>query len=188
MLAVSLLLVSDAANGQVEKGNKEVLLFSGGFAIGVGETSGFSNFGAGGKIGYYLSRRNEVGTGTFVNVSRNRICVGRVGSDGSVSFSDCETQTSLQLGVSGFYRYNFTGRESRGFPFIGAELSVSDVTDNFTGNVRIRPFVGYKQFISKNIAIDFTAGYSAGLNRGDGSFRSVRTGVLNGEAGLSFFF
>jgi hypothetical protein len=112
----------------------------------------------------------------------------RVGSDGTL-VEECESDSNVGLGLTGFYRYNFAGKGKRGFPFVGAELIVLDVTENFTGNVRARPHVGYKYFVKKNVAIDFNVGYTVELNKVDERFfNRGREGVIDGRVGLSFIF
>ena len=188
-LVLALILIgSQPAHAQQEKGDKEVLFFSGNFFIGVGETSGSSGATLGGGLGYFLTRKNEVGGALTASVSRFRFCVARVGP-GGIIVEDCESSTDFGLGLTGFYRYNFAGKDKRGFPFVGAELIVLDVTENFTGNIRARPHIGYKYFVKKNVAIDFNVGYTVELNKVEEQFfNRGRQGLIDGRVGLSFIF
>jgi hypothetical protein len=185
-------LSSSPARAQQEKGNKEVLFFSGGFVIGVGETSGNSSLSLGGTGGYFLTRKNEVGVGTTFSVNRFRGCIRVIDSNGNIAGEECNSSTFYSLGFLGFYRYNFAAKDAIGFPVGGVEVSVADVTDNFTGNFRIRPFIGYKYYAKKNVAIDITAGYSADLNKveiRDFPFLDRgRVGRIDGRVGLAFLF
>ena len=72
---------------------------------------------------------------------------------------------------------------------MGAEIGVGDVTSNFTGNVRRRPFVGYKYYVKQNVALDFNVGYSFDINKVDEPFfNRDRGGNIDGRVGLSFIF
>lgn len=70
-------------------------------------------------------------------------------------------------------------------------LAVQSVSDNFTGNIRAQPFAGYKYFLKKNVALDFSAGYSIEVNEVSddrSSFIFDRSSSLFGKLGLSFLF
>jgi hypothetical protein len=191
---------------QVEKGTKEILVFSSNFSISVKEpetrfsvdentfsVGSFGNnggFSIGGKFGYFLSQRNEIGAGTNLSVFHSKYCL-RTFQDGQLIDEECERDTRYIQGVSGFYRYNFANKGSKRFPFVGAELSVADLTTNYTGNFRLRPQVGYKYFFNKNVALDLSVGYTMDLNekkRENDFFRIRRSSAFDGQAGLSFVF
>jgi hypothetical protein len=191
---------------QVEKGTKEILFFSSNFAITVKEpesiflvedgtisVGSFSNgrgFSIGGKFGYFLSQRNEVGAGTNLSVFRSKFC-SRIFNNGQLVEEECDSDTRYLQGVSGFYRYNFANKGSKRFPFVGAELFVGDLTTNYTGNFKLRPQVGYKYFFNKNVALDASVGYTMDLNekkRENDFFRIRRSSAFDGQAGLSFVF
>ncbi|HEX5732688.1 MAG TPA: hypothetical protein VF131_07630 [Blastocatellia bacterium] len=189
-LVFAVVLVGSASShAQHEKGDKEVLFFSGSFFIGVGETSGFSSVSVGGGMGYFLTRKHEVGGTLNANLFRFRLCSRTIDPDGNVISEDCDSDTDFSGGLSGFYRYNFAGKDDRSFPFIGGEMSVLDVTNNFTGNVKGRAFLGYKYYVKKNVALDFTVGYSFDINKvNERFFDSDRGGNIDGRFGLSFIF
>jgi hypothetical protein len=68
------------------------------------------------------------------------------------------------VGLSAFYRYNFTREGAKGFPFAGAEISVADLVHrDFTGNVQVRPNVGYAYSLKKNVRLDFKDGCEPGF-------------------------
>ena len=189
LLFAVILVGCESSYGQHEKGDKEVLFFSGSFFIGVGETSGFSSVSVGGGMGYFLTRKHEVGGSLNANVFRFRLCSRVIDSDGNIISENCDSDTEFSAGLSGFYRYNFAGKGDRGFPFVGGEIGVADVTNNFTGNVRGRPFVGYKYYVKKNVALDFSVGYSFDINKvNERFFDTDRGGNINGRVGLSFIF
>jgi hypothetical protein len=59
-LAVLLWVCCQSTHAQQRKGNKEVLVFSSGFFVGVGETSGNASFNLGGNLyGSYNKSRIE---------------------------------------------------------------------------------------------------------------------------------
>ncbi|MBI3650944.1 MAG: hypothetical protein HY231_07820 [Acidobacteria bacterium] len=207
--AFALLLLSQArVLAQVEKGTKEILVFSSSFTVvvkepelkvsesdgtvGSGSTSNFRNFNIGGKFGYFLSQRNEVGGGANLNVSHFKFC-SRLFQGGKLVSESCDSNTHFSMGVSGFYRYNFADKDDKRFPFIGTELQVLDVANNFTGNFRLRPQVGYKYFLNRNVALDFSLGYTIDVNekkdhRSSFNFEQGRRGTIDGQLGLTFVF
>lgn len=199
-----LLMNSGAATAQQEKGTKEILFFSGGFFYAVDQTRfrdadlkgtgsvGFSrgagglNFG--GQLGYFLTRRNEIGGGVSLSLYHSRFCV-RTFSDGQFTGEACSSDTYFAMGLDAFYRYHFAREGSRRFFFVGADLSAVDVTRSYTGSIRVRPHVGYRYFLDKKVALDFSAGYSAELNKQvDGFFPRDREGSIVGQLSLSFLF
>lgn len=184
---ISMLGTSTQAQGK--KGDKEVFFLAGNTSIGVGDTTGNVSFGASGLLGYYLTNRNEIGGGTSFYVARYKLCSRLIDENGKVVSQDCYSDTTGGIGFSAFYRYNISRESSKHVPFVGAQIAVADVAHNYTGNWRARPFVGYKYFLSKNIGLDFSFGYSVDLNRDrrDFSFDS-RQGNLDGQVGLTFVF
>lgn len=146
------LLCCDMAYSQQEKGDIEVLIFSAGFFADVNgntvrsrfpdsdfeSTTRSRGFNVGGSVGYFLTRRNELGGGLNLSVFNTDSCAG--------DDDDCRDNTSVGLGLNGFYRYNFAREGAKGFPFIGSDFLVADVTANSTGNLIARPQVGYKYF------------------------------------------
>jgi hypothetical protein len=192
---------------QVEKGTKEILVFSSGFyvtvkepettfsdddgTISIGSFSNSRGFSIGGKFGYFLSQRNEIGAGTNLSVSRSKFC-SRIFEDGQLINEECDSDTRYNQGVSGFYRYNFANKGSKRFPFVGAELFVGDLTTNYTGNFKLRPQVGYKYFFNKNVALDLSVGYTMDLNEkkreNDFFLNTGRSSTIDGQVGLSFVF
>jgi hypothetical protein len=184
-----LFLFASHANAQQEKGDKEVTFFSSGFSIGVGDSSGFSNFHLVGSMGYFITRRNEIGAGTSLSISRSRNCSSSFDANGNLISQSCDTDTDFFMGLVGFYRYNFARKGAKGFPFVGGQIGVSDLTHNFTGNVSARAHVGYKYFLKRNVALDFSVGYSAELNKvKEEFFDRGRQGNINGVLGLTFIF
>jgi hypothetical protein len=219
-----ILVFSLPAAAQVEKGTKEISVFSGGFSADL-NGSRFSTttidsngvellettiksqgFNLGGRFGYFLTRRNEVGGGTNLSFARTNLC-RRLTENGTVILDTCNSTRDFRLGFDGFYRYNFAGANDKGFPFVGASIGVQDVTTNFTGNFVTRPEVGYKYFFKKNIALDVSAGVTFELNKklsrlnigtssggiigGDDEeffFDQNKRVRLNGQVGLSFIF
>lgn len=188
MLAALLLADSPCAYAQVEKGSKETI-FSGGFFVGLDESSGNGGGSVSGKFGYFLTRHHEIGGGTSISVFRFRFCSRTIDANGNVISESCDSDVSFGMGLSGFYRYNFAKEGAKGFPFVGGAISVASVTDNFTGNFSARPEVGYKYFLKKNVALDFSVGVTLQLNKvGDDFFLNSRRENINGQLGLSFIF
>jgi hypothetical protein len=199
----SLLLFCCAAQAQQHKGDKEILVFTGGFFISVDEqnpnkppltgvtqnatVSGVRNLNLGVKLGYFLTQRNEVGAGTSLVASRSRFCI-RTFADGQLTSESCNTNTYFAMSLGVFYRYHFAREGDRKFFFVGADLSASDVTRNYTGNIRLRPHVGYRYFVEKIVALDFSVGYSAEVNKKDMQFPREREGSIDGQLSLSFVF
>jgi hypothetical protein len=114
-------------------------------------------------------------------------------TDGQLISEECDKDTRFNQGLSGFYRYNFAGKGDKRFPFVGTELSVSDLTRNDTGNFKLRLQVGYKYFLNTNIALDFSVGYTIEVNekkeRREFSFiETGRRATIDGQLGLSFVF
>jgi hypothetical protein len=88
-----------------------------------------------------------------------------------------------------FFRWHDKGDKK--FPFVGTELSVSNVTTNATGNFKLRPHAGYKYFFNKNVALDVSVGFLVDLNkkRGGSPFITTdRQAKIDGQLGLSFVF
>jgi hypothetical protein len=198
------LMNSGAATAQQEKGNKEILFFSGGFFFTVDQTRfrdadfkgtgsvglwrGASGLSFGGQLGYFLTRRNEIGGGVSLYLYHSKFCV-RTFSDGQFTGEACSSDTYFAMSLDAFYRYHFAREGARKFFFVGADLSAADVTRNYTGNIRVRPHVGYRYFLDKKIALDFSVGYSAELNKQvDGFFPRDREGSIVGQLSLSFLF
>ena len=201
VLAVSL-FCSPASQAQQKKGDKEITAFSSGFNFGFGGTftstssdgrnttttsEKTQSFNLGGQLGYFLTRRNEIGGGISLFVSRVEFCNKFTGD---VTGEVCESDSNVGLGLSAFYRYNIAKAEAKGFPFVGAAVSVASVTSNFTGNVRLRPHAGYKYFVKKNVALDFSVGYSFDVNDVNDNrfFTTSRHHSIDGQLGLSFLF
>jgi hypothetical protein len=202
------LLCSHSSQAQQKTGDKEVLLFSNGFFFDFGgdtklntlkaspfisgsftSSSSSQGFNIGGEAGYFLSRKHEIGGGLFLSVHRFRFCQQNF-MDSEVSDKICSSDTHVGLGLTGLYRYNFGRAEAKGFPFVGGTISVASVTTNFTGNVRLRPHSGYKYFVKKNVALDFSVGYSIEVNKvnNDSLFIKDRRHSIDGQLGLSFVF
>src|SRR5262245_8157662 len=203
-LFVTLLILCAAANAQQNKGDKEIMFFSGGFFISVDETdfktanlsgtgaiaqtSGFRSFAVGGKFGYFLTRRHEIGGGTSLAVYRFKFCV-RTFEDGRITSENCEPDTYFAMSLGGFYRFHFAQEGARRFFFVGADVAAGGITRNYTGNLVARPHVGYRYFLNKKVALDFSVGYTAELNKRDESFFARdREGSINGQFSLSFVF
>jgi hypothetical protein len=207
VLAV-LLLCSPSSQAQQKKGDKEVLLFSNGFFsdfggdtklntlkasqftfVGFTSSSNSQGFNIGGEVGYFVTRKNEIGGGLFLSVDRFSSCQETF-MDGELVDKHCGSDTRTGLGLTGLYRYNFAKAEAKGFPFVGGTISVSDVTTNFTGNVRARPHAGYKYFVKRNVALDFSVGYLIEVNKvnQDSLFVTDRHQRIDGQLGLSFVF
>jgi hypothetical protein len=189
---------------QQKKGDVELLLASGGFNFrsGGGLTpvdfsgsgsvvSGGSSqdFFVSGSAGYFITRKHELGGGVGLTVIRIKDCLTSF-TNGQVVGETCSSDTSASFGLSAFYRYNFAREGARGFPFVGASVSVADLVHrDFTGNVRARPNVGYKYFLRNNVGLDFSVGYSMDLNRfANSSFIEERSRSVDGQVGLTFIF
>lgn len=201
-LLTTVLLSSQSSLAQQKKGDFEITAFSSGFNFGFGgdfkstssdgrvtstTTEKVQSFNLGGQAGYFLTRRHEVGGGLNLSVSRFEIC-NKFSGDETGEF--CNSDTNVGLGLSAFYRYNIAKAEAKGFPFVGVTFSVASVTDNFTGNFRLRPHAGYKYFVKRNVALDFSVGYSFDVNKVDDSsvFIVERRKSVDGQLGLSFVF
>jgi hypothetical protein len=153
-------------------------------------SSSSQSFGLGGSLGYFATRKNEIGGGVSLNVGRFRSCTTSF-NNGQITGESCGSDSNVSLGLSAFYRYNFGKADAKGFPFVGASISVGSVTRNFTGNVGARPHVGYKYFLKRNVALDFSVGYSFAINEVDDDrsfFIQDRSSSINGQLGLSFVF
>lgn len=202
MLLLTALLCSKSSLAQQKKGDFEITAFSSGFNFGFGgdfkssssngrvtstTTEKVQSFDLGGQAGYFLTRRHEVGGGLNLSVSHFEICNKFSGEEPG---EFCNSNTNVGLGLNAFYRYNIAKAEAKGFPFVGVSFSVSSVTDNFTGNFRLRPHAGYKYFVKRNVALDFSVGYSFDLNKVDDSrlFTLDRRQSVDGQLGLSFVF
>jgi len=77
---------------------------------------------------------------------------------------------------------------SGGFSFrSGGELVPVD--RDFTGNVQVRPNVGYAYFLKKNVGLDFSVGYRMDANRASPyPFIQERSRAVDGQVGLVFIF
>jgi hypothetical protein len=200
-------LASKSTYAQQKKGDKEVQAFASGFHFQWGgdfkprtldpnssgsfnSSSYYQNFSLGGALGYFLTRKHEIGAGVGLFVSRSHSC-STFYTAGEIIGTTCGSYSHASLGLSGFYRYHLAKRDAKGFPFVGASIGVSDVTINYTGNVTARPHVGYKYFVKRNVALDFSVGYLVELNKVDDA-RSVfirdRINSVDGQLGLSFVF
>ena len=192
------------AAAQQKKGDKEILFFSGGFFVAVDETKfkdsqltgtgtlgytrGFRSFNIGGQAGYFITPHSEIGAGTSVFVYHYRYCQ-RSFEDGRTLGESCESETSFSMSLNGFYRYYFAREGSKRLVFAGAEISAADLTRNYTGNIRVRPYIGYRHFLEKKVALDFSVGYLAELNKqSDSFFPRDREGSIVGQVSLSFIF
>ncbi|MEK6406244.1 MAG: hypothetical protein AABN34_04695 [Acidobacteriota bacterium] len=199
-------LCSQSSLAQQKKGDKEVQAFASGFnfqwvgssrprslegASGSFTSSSSSQgFSLGGSLGYFLTRRNELGGGVSLSVVRFRSCTTSF-NNGQITGESCGSDSNGSLGLIAFYRYNFGKADAKGFPFVGASIGVGNVTRNFTGNVLARPHVGYKYFLKRNVALDFSVGYSVQLNKGDEDrsfFIRDRLSTIDGQLALSFVF
>jgi hypothetical protein len=206
LVVLSFLFVcTESSYAQQKKGDKEVLVFASDFSFGFGgdfkprDLSGSGSFGSlsnsqqfslGGELGYFLTRKNEVGGGVSLSAFRSSTCRTSF-SDGQIIDKSCDSGSSANLGLSVFYRYNFGKEDARGFPFIGASIGAASVSSNFTGNVRARPFAGYKYFLKKSVALDLSVGYTLDVNKvsDESSFFIVdRRRSLDGRVGFSFVF
>jgi len=199
-----LAILCPSSMAQQNKGDIELLLASGGFTIrsgggltpvdflgSGGGVSGSSSqdFFVSGSVGYFITRKNELGGGVGLTVSRFKYCLTSF-SNGQVVGETCSSDTSASFGLSAFYRYNFSREGARGFPFVGASLAVADLVHrDFTGNVRARPNVGYKYFLTRSVGLDFSVGYTVDLNRfATSSFVEERSRSVDGQVGLTFIF
>jgi hypothetical protein len=199
---------------QVEKGSKEISVFSGGFFADLnnaetvrridilGETfetrisSRSQGFDLGGRFGYFLTRKHEIGGGLNLAVTHSRLCISGFDDDEDTG-EDCTSNTSKGLGLAAFYRYNFAGQGERGFPFVGVSLEGANLTRENGRLARLRPEGGYKYFFNKNVALDLSVGVSVDLNKvntfsgpiiGTATIDSDRRWNLNGRIGFSFVF
>jgi hypothetical protein len=209
-----LAVCGNSVSAQVEKGSKEITVFSGGFfadlnksesisrIVILGETfetrisSRSQGFDVGGRFGYFLTRKHEVGGGISLTVNHSRICISSSGDDEDIG-ENCNSNTATGLGLAGFYRYNFAGKGERGFPFVGVGVEAANVTSDNRRLARLRPEGGYKYFLNKNVALDMSVGVSVDLNKFDEftgpitsttTFESNRRWNLNGRIGFSFVF
>jgi hypothetical protein len=207
-LATTLLcLCFQVSNAQQKKGDMEIIgSSSSGFGLVFGGASRprtlegssgsfFSSyseqyFNVAGELGYFVTRRHEIGGGLSFSVYHYSSCLKSY-DNGKILGESCDSGTHAGLGLSGFYRYNFGRGEAKRFPFIGATLSVASVSQNFTGNFRARPHVGYKYFLKKSVALDFSVGYLFDINEVSGRdrfFIQDRSNSMDGRVGLSFVF
>lgn len=204
-LVAAVIVFSQPAFAQQKKGDKEVLGFASGFSFNWGGavkprdlegSGGFTSyinsqtFSVSGNVGYFLTHKNEIGGGLGFSVARFKFCTKSF-SNGRITAEQCETDSNVGLGLGGFYRYNFATPDAKGFPFVGASISIADVTSDYTGNVSARPHIGYKYFVKKNVALDFSVGYSIDINKSDNDnsfFIIERRNSVNGQLGLSFLF
>jgi hypothetical protein len=190
-----------SAAAQQKKGDKEVRFFSGGFFFNFGGDSRFvdsfgnnvsfsstsQGFEIGATVGYFATRRHEVGGGTHFSAFHTRSCTRTLFGDQFSEF--CNSNADVGLGLIGFYRYNFARETSKRFPFVAIQVSVNDVTGNFTGNVSAFPHAGYKYFLKGNVAVDFTVGYVIQVNKvRDSFFDRDRLNTIAGNFGLTFIF
>lgn len=205
-LSLAILLMNcAAAMAQQQKGDKEILFFSGGFSLSVdrtqfkdsdfkgsgsvGLTKGGGGLNFGGQFGYFLTRRNEIGGGVTLSLYHSRYCI-RSFSDGQFTGEDCGSSTYFAMGLDAFYRYHFAREGARRFFFAGAQLSAVDLTRSYTGTIRAYPHAGYRYFLDKKVALDFSAGYVAELNKQANGFffPRDREGSIAGQLSLSFLF
>lgn len=206
LVVLALLCASSGSSlAQQKKGDKEITAFASGFSFTYGgdvrpaslegtgsffENNRSLNFNLGGQIGYFITRKNEFGGGLTLSVNRFSGCRTDF-SDGQILGKTCDSDAAANLGLLGFYRYNFAKPEARGFPFVGASIAIGSVTDNFTGNIRARPHAGYKYFLKRNVALDFSVGYDIDVNKvsdNDGFFIQDRRMAIDAQLGLSFLF
>jgi len=153
-------------------------------------SSSSQSLSLGGSLGYFATRKNEIGGGVSLSVFRFRSCTTSF-NNGQITGESCGSDSDVSLGLSAFYRYHFDKADAKGFPFVGASISVGSVTRNFTGNIGARPHVGYKYFLKRNVALDFSVGYSVQLKKVDDDrffFIQNRSSSVNGQLGLSFVF
>lgn len=201
----SLCVCSGASLAQQKKGDKEITAFSSGFYFSFGggfrpaslagsgsffENNNSQGFNVGAQMGYFLTRKSEIGGGLYFSVSHRSDCSIEF-DDGQITGKSCDSDTFANLGLVGFYRYNFAKPDARGFPFVGASIGIDSVTDNYTGNIRTRPHAGYKYFLKKNVALDFTVGYNIAVNKvseNNAVFIQERSKTVDGQFGLSFVF
>jgi hypothetical protein len=213
LLAV-LAVCGNTVSAQVEKGSKEITVFSGGFFADLNRAETVSRivvfdgtletrvssrsqgFDIGGRFGYFLTRKHEIGGGLNYTVSHSRICFSGSGDDED-QIEDCTSNTGTILGLAGFYRYNFAGKDERGFPFVGVGVEAANLTRENSRLARLRPEAGYKYFFNKNVALDASVGVSVDLNKinnftgpitGVAAIESDRRWNLNGRIGLAFVF
>lgn len=203
---VFLCLCSQPSQAQQKKGDKEVQAFASGFSFQWGDSfkprslegasgsfissSSSQSLSLGGSLGYFATRKNEIGGGVSLSVFRFRSCTTSF-NNGQITGESCGSDSDVSLGLSAFYRYHFGKADAKGFPFVGVSISIGSVTRNFTGNVGARPHVGYKYFLKRNVALDFSVGYSVQLNKVDNDrffFMQNRSSSVNGQLGLSFVF
>ena len=201
---IILIACCSAVRSQQKSGNKEISFLTGGFFISVnetgfkdsefsgtgvvGRTTGARSFNVGGLIGYFLTRHNEIGGGPSVYFSHAKFCL-RSYEDGKVTGEYCDSSNYFSMGLSGLYRYHFGREGARKVLFAGTDLLVGDVTRNYTGNIRMRPHVGYRYFLEKKVSLDFSVGYNAELNKKTNSYyQRDREGWISGQLGLSFIF
>jgi lipopolysaccharide assembly outer membrane protein LptD (OstA) len=206
IILVFLCVSSGSTLAQQKKGDKEITAFASGFSFSFGGgfrprslagASGFFsendkslNFNLGAQMGYFITRKSEIGGGLFLSVSHFSGCTTAL-NNGQITGKTCDSDSFANLGLVGFYRYNFAKADARGFPFVGVSIGIGSVTDNYTGNIRARPHAGYKYFLKKNVALDFSVGYDIDVNKVSDSksfFIQERGKVIDGQVGLSFVF
>jgi hypothetical protein len=205
LVLFSLCVFSGSSLAQQKKGDKEITAFSSGFYFSFGggirpaslkgsgaffENNNSQGFNVGAQMGYFLTRKSEIGGGLYFSVSHFSNCSIEF-DDGQITGKSCDSDTFANLGLVGFYRYNFAKPEARGFPFVGASIGIGSVTDNYTGNIRARPHAGYKYFLKKNVALDFSVGYNIAVNKvtdNEAFFIQNRSHSVDGQVGLSFVF
>ena len=165
MLTIALCLAfNSSAFAQADKGDKELLL-SGDVTTFTGGGASFTQGTASGSIGYYFSKSLELIGGTSLSLSQ--------GDSGG---------TSVDAGLNGAFRYNFSSSGKKAVPYVGFEYFMNSVRDPKDSSF-IRPNGGFKYYFKRNVAIDVNGGW------GRNAFASgPKFNVINERIGIVFVF
>jgi hypothetical protein len=203
-LVIGMWLNCAASSAQQKKGDVEILVsstagltasWSSEASTDLSGSGSFSSdfrsqeFFVSGGAGYFLTRRHELGGSVNLFVAHFSACTSSF-SNGQITGKSCGSDTTTSFGLSGFYRYYFAKEGAKGFPFVGVEVAANDLVHrDFTGNVNLNPVAGYRRFLTRNVALDFSAGYSIGLNKvSTPGFNESRPQAFSARAGLAFVF
>lgn len=148
LLLLAALVVGSGAYAQPTEGSKEVQVF--GNIISDDNYTSYSVFGS---YGYYFS-----------DSFKASFDLGVFGNDATVGGVESEIGTSFGGGLE--YLFNTGGNT----PFVSGAVSYFDIGEGYTAG---EAFIGYKQYLGDNMAVNYKAGYRASLESGvndDGQF------------------
>ncbi|MGH9861860.1 MAG: hypothetical protein ACRD35_00385 [Candidatus Acidiferrales bacterium] len=169
-LLTFLSLAALPAAAQAEKGDKEVLVNGTFTRFWDGEAFNFGIIAV--NLGYYATDHVQVGAGmNFIILTG-----GASGGGGSIS--------ETNVGFNALIRYNFSTEGRKAVPYVGAEYFM--FTHHEPVNLSfIRGHAGVKYFFTRNVAIDFNAGYARNVFA-DSAFGKVH--VVDTRVGIAYVF